>query len=48
MAFENLTDREKKVLAIRQQLDAGIYDIDRRFSTAVDRLLEELVEGNKE
>lgn len=31
--------REEKVLAIRQQLAEGTYDLDKRLGTAVDRLL---------
>lgn len=35
--------RRKKILAIRQQLREGKYDIDRRLNVVLDRLLEELV-----
>ena len=31
--------RKKKVLAIRQQLAEGRYDLDKRLDSAVDRLL---------
>ena len=34
--------RKRKVLAIRRELEAGTYDIDGRFSEAIDKVLEEL------
>jgi len=34
--------RKEKVLAIRQQLDEGKYDINKRLNAAIDKILENL------
>lgn len=34
--------RKEKVLAMRRELEAGTYDIDGRFSEAIDKVLEEM------
>jgi len=38
--------RKVKVLAVRQQLAEGKYDLSERFSIALDRLLEDITEDN--
>jgi anti-sigma28 factor (negative regulator of flagellin synthesis) len=35
--------RENKILAVRQQLAEGTYNIDERFNSALDGLLEDLI-----
>ena len=35
--------RKKKILAVRQQLAEGGYNLDERLDTALDRLLESLI-----
>lgn len=35
--------RKNKILEIRQQIDEGTYDIDKRLNAVLDRLLEDLV-----
>jgi anti-sigma28 factor (negative regulator of flagellin synthesis) len=45
-ALQNISSlpsgREEKVLAVRQQLDEGTYDLDERETAVLDRLLENL------
>ena len=36
-------NRNEKILNIRLQLDAGIYDVNKRFKVAIDRLIESLI-----
>ncbi|MBN1805204.1 MAG: hypothetical protein JW837_08140 [Sedimentisphaerales bacterium] len=36
-------NRTEKILNIRRQLDAGIYDVNKRLNVAVDRLIENLI-----
>jgi hypothetical protein len=35
--------RKKKILNVRQQLSKGVYDIDKRLNTVLDRILEDIL-----